>query len=271
MEGIFNFLTIDDLKERVPSAFTRVRGPIGKDKYLIIDTLKMLGFLESKGWKPYKAYQCRSKADKNIGFERHFIRLRNTELYVGTLENIEYIPEIVLVNSYGCRCSFKLYAGLTRVLTGNEFTTDTDLLPKVRAVHRDRRDSMIKDIDSGEKIFQMTTGMPKVVEVINRMKSVNTQRDIQRELAHDAIAARWDYQWPKTGWEELVKPTRPEDEENDLWSVFNRVHEKTLKGGWIGAGGKATKPLIEPNRELKTNSRLFQVASDILERLEKAK
>lgn len=280
MEGTtFKFLTIDELRERVPSAFTRVRAPhIGSNRYQLVDTIRMLGFLEQKGWRPYRAYQTRSKAEKNVGFERHFIRLRNPELFIGTRENIEAIPEILLVNSYGCRCSFKLYAALTRLQTGSEFVFDGEAMPKVVAAHSDHYeehdkngkgmgDPKILKILSGEKIKEMAGQMTKVVEVVTRMKSTNTTRADQKELAHDAIAARWDYQWPKTGWEELVKPTA-DDEGNDLWSIFNRVHQKTVKGGWSGNGGKAIKPLIEPNRELKTNGRLFQVAHDILERLE---
>lgn len=282
MEGnTFKFLSIAELKERVPSAFTRKRAPhIGTNDYVIVDTIKMLQFLEQKGWRPVRAYQTRSKADKNIGFERHFIRLRNPDLFIGPRENIEAVPEILLVNSYGCRCSFKLFAALTRVSTGGEFVFDHDAMPRVVGVHnashyeehdkkgRGMGDPKIAKILNGAEIFKMADQMPTIVNVVNRMKALNTSRVDQRDLAHEAIAARWDYQWPKTGWEELIKPT-PDNESNDLWSVFNRVHTKTIQGGWAGSGGKAIKPLVEPNRELKTNSRLFQVAHDTLERLEK--
>lgn len=279
-EEVFQFLTDKELRERVPAAFTEGTASISSDRYERIDTLEVMGYLAQKGWKPYKAHQTRSKAEKNIGYERHFIRFRNPNLYVGTREIVEFVPEILLVNSYGARCSLKLYAGVTRTLTGSEFVFDGEVAPKVRMAHSDHyydNPHDENDPNNGkhlvdlldQKVYEMADGMDTVVGLVNRMKKVNTNRLDQKEMAQEAISARWDYQWPKTGWETLVKADRYEDESNDLWIVFNRVHEKILKGGWTGAGGKATKPLIEANRELKTNGRLFQVAHTILERLER--
>jgi hypothetical protein len=63
---------------------------------------------------------------------------------------------------------------------------------------------------------------------------------------------------------ELIKPTRKEDEGDNLWSVYNVVQEKLIHGMFdvYGVGGKQRKARKIKNfqQDTKINQDLYELA-----------
>lgn len=261
-EQAFKFLTEEDLRIKVPAAYTAAapnsrgpKGPKALQDYVPVETPRVLRDLEALGWKPVRATQMRADLPQNEGFQRHFIHLRNPKFFVGSPDDIEAIPELLLLNSYDARCSFTLYTEIYRTVSGTSST-----LYKTSEQHRGCK---VEEI--AQKNEEFLANILNAIELLQRMKRVELyDRSLQKKLAEEAYVARWDYRKPKTNCENLLKPLRYEDEPNDLWTVYNRVQEKIIRGGWVGPGGRMVKPIDNPDRELKINKLFFKAAEHLL-------
>lgn len=84
-------------------------------KYSFIPTTRVMSAFADKGWYPVKAQEVRAKEER-IGFQKHLIRFRR-EGSAPVLREIH--PEIVLTNSHDGLASFKVMAGLFRLVCSN--------------------------------------------------------------------------------------------------------------------------------------------------------
>ena len=66
---------------------------------------------------------------------------------------------------------------------------------------------------------------------------------------------------------ELLRPTRKEDEGDDLWSIFNVIQEKLIEGDFnYNAGNRSRKArkIKNFNQDLKVNKELFAMAAEFI-------
>ena len=63
---------------------------------------------------------------------------------------------------------------------------------------------------------------------------------------------------------DILEPVRDEDRDDSLWSVFNVLQEKMIKGGFSAAGknGKVRRqrPIISVKKDVDYNQRLWAFA-----------
>lgn len=262
----FQRLSEDDLRLLIPSAYSENNAGRVKDCYQRIPTPDVLKHAAAVGWIPTKAYQVRPKKEENKGFQKHFIHLRNPNVFVGTSEDeIELIPEMILVNSYDGRASFKLTIGIHRVVCSNGLVIHSRNLSDTCIKHKssDQQDSYKRD-NIRQLIIDMTKHVQTSLKMISKMKKITLNPSQQRALAQECCRARWDYKYVLPNPSSLLKPIREEDNDSSAWIVFNRIQEKFMNGGWIGAGDRKVKPLVDPNRAFKVNRQLFLVVEDFL-------
>jgi hypothetical protein len=101
---------------------------------------------------------------------------------------------------------------------------------------------------------------------MNKMKQIEMSQDMAVEFARKAITARFnenEIENISVDINELLHPTRKEDEGNDLWSVFNVVQEKILDGDFnytFGTKVRKARKIKNFNQDLKINKELFSIA-----------
>jgi hypothetical protein len=116
------------------------------------------------------------------------------------------------------------------------------------------------------QIRAMVEQLPLTVDSMNKMKSVQLDEQTAIEFATRALATRFpeeEIQRITIDAKELLKPTRPEDNGNDLWSIFNIVQEKLIEGNFTyNAGSKSRKARRIKNfqQDIKVNEKLFELA-----------
>ena len=67
--------------------------------------------------------------------------------------------------------------------------------------------------------------------------------------------------------EEVLKPTRKEDEGNDLWNVFNVLQEKMIDGDFEYVSGvklRKARRVKNFKQDLKINKELYEIASQFV-------
>lgn len=260
----FSFLTLDEVKLKAPSAFTKQPMARATESYIPISTVDALEDLMLIGWRPIDAYEVKPKKEENKGYQKHFIRLRNDKLFVGTKDAIEVIPETLLVNSYDARCSFKLYSSLLRVVCDNGLIVKDSQLDEIFIPHKgSKMESWSWEIYKK----QLTLSAKSSISLMNKYRNIKLTPQQQKQFAHMSCRARWDYKYTLLEPKNLLEPLREEDEGTDLWTVFNVIQEKLIRGGWVGSAGRKIKPMVDRNRELAINIRLFQVVDEFCQTL----
>jgi hypothetical protein len=96
------------------------------------------------------------------------------------------------------------------------------------------------------------------------MANLHLDAEEQFEMAHAGKVARWGAA-SEIDSRELLNPRRQEDIGSDLWTVFNRVQENTIRGGFKGEGQKRqARELTNIDALSRVNLNLWNAAESIL-------
>jgi hypothetical protein len=118
-----------------------------------------------------------------------------------------------------------------------------------------------------EKINGIVELLPLTVESMNRMKNIQLNEERAIEFATKALTARFKEDEIKhitIDFKELLKPTRKEDEGDDLWSVFNVIQEKIIDGNFnynMGSKSRKARRIKNFQQDLKVNEQLFELVT----------
>lgn len=242
-------MTFDVLQEQVPAAMaTKASDKVsqgltkkGLPKYTFIPTYELVEDLKRLNWELIDGRQQKSKDHSDVA--KHMLRFRHPDF---TPKKVgDTIPEILIVNAHDRSSSFRFYLGLYRLVCSNGMVVQSNSLTDVRVPHRLYTFDYVR-----EQVQLITENAPKALERIERFKQVELDPAARLLLAQYSLAARFaEYQvLGKDGvWKSNVDipriqkevdmnlfltPQRPEDNGNDLWSTFNLIQEKIMKGGF---------------------------------------
>ena len=262
-------MTIDQLKKEVPFAFLDAPTREVSSKYVHVPTSRVIDDLMSMGWQPVQAAQRRGRAGKTSMFSKHMIKFQNPNLIIKGNEGDDVFPQIILTNSHDGTQSFKFMMGLYRLVCSNGLVIADEEFASFKIRHMGY---------SFEDLQQLITNaveeLPKKVEVINTMKSVELTEKQQKDLAFKAFLLRQgialdseqaqEVKIEDEVLENILETQRAEDAGNDLWVTFNRVQEAITQGGFQGAlqGAKIRKvrKIKSFEKDLKLNQQLFDLA-----------
>jgi hypothetical protein len=236
------FLTEKELKELVPAAYSHHADPNVSDKYVFIPTYKVIEYLGNLGWKPVYARQNYSKKERK--YAKHIIRFSNKE---GLLEKGEVVNEFVYIGAHDRSFVAELNAGLRRCICGNQMTISAGDFACMFTKHigfiYEEFEKKMK-----ETIKQFTI-LSKKVETYKTIQLTEVEKN---KFAYVASMAHWKGE-VKIDSKLLLNVRRPEDESDNLWTVFNRIQENIIKGGvtFNAKSDKTGKPRTRTTRGVK--------------------
>ena len=253
------FLSNEQVKRIAPSIFTATAAENVSSHYTHIPTSQVMEDMSQLGWNVVDAKQV--KARKGIGFQKHLIVFRNTDVVINGSDGDTVFPQILLTNSHDGKNAFTFTAGLFRMVCENGLVIATEQFEDVKMRHMGYTFEQLQ-----VKIREMVARLPLTVESMNKMKTVELDEEKAVDLATRALATRFtesDLKYITVDVKELLRPTRSEDKGTDLWSVFNVIQEKILDGDFnYNAGNKSRKARKIKNfsQDLKVNKELFALA-----------
>jgi hypothetical protein len=254
-----NFKTTDEVKALAPSIFCQKPLDGLSSKYSHIPTSKIIDDMDSLGWKVVDAREV--KARYNKGFQKHLIVFRNPDIMINGENNDVVYPQILLTNSHDGKNSFAFTAGLFRLICENGLVISTQQFESIKLRHFGYTFDELQD-----KIHSIVNRLPLTVESMNLMKSIKLEQEQIIEFAKKAVEVRFGELETKRitiNYADLVSATRPEDEGDDLWSIFNVIQEKIISGDFnYVAGNKSRKArkIKNFNQDIKVNQQLFDLA-----------
>jgi len=212
-------MTIEKIKESVPSIFTTSPSPKMSNKYVFVPTFEIMENFEKEGWKLSSAKQSGKGS-----YDVHELRFRNGELpKVG-----DSLVEAVIKNSHNGLAAFSVASGLHRLVCCNGLTVPTSISESFSLRHKNF------DITEVKKLTEsFAHKLPIIQNSVDKMMNRHLTDEEKVKFVNKASELRWRMgKIPANiSVEKILEPNRDGDVGNSLWKVFNVVQEKFVKGG----------------------------------------
>lgn len=248
-------MTIQDIKLIAPSVFATKPSPKMSNKYSFVPTIELMENFEKEGWILSSVRQS-GKGIHSV----HELRYRNGQLpSVG-----DTLPEAIIRNSHNGSCALSVSAGLFRLCCSNGLTVPTSTAEQFTVRH------MGFDSDEVKKLTEsFAKKLPLIQNSVDKMMDRMMTEGEKIQFAKDASIIKWGMgAVPFVDYEELITPQRSGDNDDNLWTTFNIVQEKFVKGGleYRSQTGKKTslKGLKNIMATNTMNTKLWELADTLV-------
>lgn len=219
-------LSTEALARVVPSVFAESAHESRSSRYTYIPTSSVLRALENEGFGVFSAMQTVTRDPGRRAYTKHMLRLRHADTAMVKGGDIN---EILLVNSHDGASSYKMFAGVFRVICSNGLVTGS-LFEQFAIRHTGKVETEV--VEAAHRVL----GQFEQIEASkDAMKSLQLTSGEQNAFARAALAARYPDK------DDGAMPLRPEQviearrwderQDNTLWGTFNRAQENLTQGG----------------------------------------
>jgi hypothetical protein len=242
-------ISLDSLRQRVPAIFTKTPSPKVSNRYSFADSEYYLQKFIDADWFIHSARQV-SKSE----YAPHQVILRNNDIAtVGDL-----LPQLIFTNSHNGIKKMTMDTGIYRLVCSNGLVVPTSITQSLSIKHIDLGDSTTDTIVNSfyEKI-------PIIMNNIDRMRNKILTNDEIDNFTYNALQIRF-INAVGININDVVKPSRIEDYSDDLWTVFNVVQEKLIRGGIQLPSKRHSKPINNFVNDNDINTKLWQLAEQYI-------
>jgi hypothetical protein len=263
---------LDELRQFAPAVFAESPNPNVTKRYSFIQTNEIVENIMSLGWDLHSAKQ--NGADLS---SRHHVRFTNESMGYFDLKGDKVKPQIILDNSHNRGSSAQIHMGLFRLVCTNGLVVAVPGMytgVKFRHMGVDREE-LRKMLDAAAEQYKI------IGEHIGDMQEVKMSDDKSEQFAIAAIARREPHLFinedgtinvtkltASTNPKEILTPIRGEDKADNLWTVFNVVQEKMVKGGYnrLTSSGRhsTTRGMTNAVRNVEYNKEIWNLAENFM-------
>jgi len=251
-----NITTFTEGIQALPVWSTDAPAPNRGKGYVMVPTHEVAEIIQDHGFTPTSLSLVKTRQPDKQAFARHLVRFRQDDPDFADTDN-GIVPEIILNTSHDGHNKLKFYAGYFRFVCSNgvivgqgasmAFThsgTDKDTILEALGSVMGLFEGMREDMDAWRRKMLSDSDV--------KMFGVRAQHIACPETFYDTMRQR---QRP-LDFNDFVASRRDADAENNLWNVFNRAQEATIKGVPNYRGARAVK------RVLNTNLSLYALAKE---------
>lgn len=242
-------ISLKSLRERVPAIFTKTPSPKVSNRYSFADSEYYLQKFIDADWTIHSARQV-SKSE----YAPHQVILRNNDIAtVGDL-----LPQLIFTNSHNGIKKMTMDTGIYRLVCSNGLVVPTSITQSLSIKHIDLGDSTTDTIVNSfyEKI-------PIIMNNIDRMRNKILTNDEIDNFTYNALQIRF-INAVGININDVVKPLRLEDNSDDLWTVFNVVQEKLIRGGIQLPSKRHSRPINNFVNDNDINTKLWKLAEQYI-------
>lgn len=226
------------------------------DKYKLVATKQLAEKFKSMGFVVDEYKETRVRKASKQGYQKHMVRLSNPKLLSTKHNDIKL--QLLVTNSHDGLSGFSIKLGFFRFVCSNGLIVG-DIFESVNLRHTG---NIIEKVD--EAVERMVAQIEKLDNTITAMKQKTLTDDQQREFISKAIKLRY----PTKDIQDVSIPIlRPEDGENNVFSLYNRVQETLIRGGNRIRGNnnrlRQARGLNSINMISKVNEGLFDLANEL--------
>jgi hypothetical protein len=239
------------------------------EHYSFVPTVKVINDLRTLGWEVVDAVQVKSRKKSTNGYQKHMVTFEHPNY---RLEGAEEFPQLLLTNSHNGENAFQLSAGIFRLVCSNGLVIKSEDYGSQRLIHKGYSFEAVR-----EMVNEFVGQIDETLTKITAMKTVKITTEQQVEFAKQAALLRFkskSYNEENIGnvvdLDNLLEATRPEDDGDGLWEVYNRVQESLVSGNYnyastgnLNAEGSKTRkarPIKNFQQSIEVNEKLSQLA-----------
>lgn len=241
--------SLEEIKQIAPSVFTTEKLSTLTDKYVHAPTSRVIEDLMELGWQVTKCQEI--KARKNKGFQKHVVVLRNPDIQIKGKDGDDSFPQVILTNSHDGKNAFNFRVGIYRLVCSNGLVVADSEFGNMSIRHINYTFENLR-----EKMNEMISKLPRLVEKINLFKNTKLTEEQMIEFANKAAMLRTKQ---RVNALELLEATRNEDKGDDLWVTYNRLQEKIL-GGAYTSGKRKARSVKSFQKDIEINEKLWELA-----------
>lgn len=242
-------ISLNSLRERVPAIFTKTPSPKVSDRYSFADSEYYLQKFIDADWFIHSARQV-SKSE----YAPHQVILRNNDIAtVGDL-----LPQLMFTNSHNGIKKMTIDTGIYRLVCSNGLVVPTSITQSLSIKHLDLGDSTTDTI-----VNSFYEKVPIIMNSIDRMRNKILTDDEIDNFTYNALQIRFTNA-VGININDVVKPLRLEDNSDDLWTVFNVVQEKLIRGGIQLPSKRRSRPINNFVNDNNINTKLWELAEQYI-------
>jgi len=261
---------LDDeaLRKLAPSVFAPDKHESRSTRYTYVPTIDIVNKLREEGFEPMVAKQGRSRIEGKENYTKHLIRFRHGTSEMRQVGDVR--PEVVLINSHDGTSSYRILAGLFKLLCLNGLVASDSVVGDVRVGHTGKiADEVI------EGTWSVVREAHRVMDGVERFKAVELSHGERHAFARAAHTLRFedtsDTMQDAIKPQQLLSARRQDDVGPDLWRTFNVIQENVIRGGITGRGRDAegrirsttTREVRNIDQDVKLNRALWVLADEL--------
>lgn len=221
-------LDLDFIRAHCPALFAEVPHSSRSERFAHIPTHQMIEALDKEGWRVTGVRVGGSSDAEKRAFTKHMLRLRRGDQLQPRQLN-ETLPEVILKNGHDGTSQYHLMMGLFRLICMNGMVVSDSMFGDIKVPHRGQAlDKVI------EGTFEVLQHADEVMARVDDMRQIALNPDEARIFAKAALQVRFKDEVPESLQADPMKvltARRREDQQADLWTVYNRAQENLIKGG----------------------------------------
>lgn len=262
-----SYLTKEQIKNSAPLVFASApTNPDVSGKYLFVNTETIIDDLAKLNWFPVNVAQRKGRKKEGTIFSKHMVAFQNPDIKITSKDGDDAYPRILLTNSHDGMQAFKFSVGIFRLVCSNGLVVADEQFSDFRIKHKGYSFDELRDV-----VRQAVEDLPNKVEVMNQMRQRILTQEEKNQLALDAMLIRAGIQtleYDQETIQDILEPTRKQDEGDDLWRVFNVVQEKIINGNFhaalTGAKVRKVRKIKSFEKDMQVNKDLFKLATSLL-------
>ena len=242
-----------------PVVLQKTAAPTTSPRYVHIDTSAVVDLMAAEGFTP-TSISVSSFRDGGL-YARHQLDFRRSDWATAPQADSRggYTPRMLFTNSHDASTSASFMLGVFSFVCSNGLVVGS-VYARERVRHVGQNAS---ELIGRMQTLAQNTG--PLFAQIARWRATSLSSARVREFARLASQLRWGDPH-RFAADEVLKIRRAEDDASDLWTVFNRVQENTVRGGLNGlsrTGRAATsRPLSEIVGSTAYNAQLWRLAEE---------
>jgi hypothetical protein len=255
-------MTLDQIRHYAPSVFAESRHSSRTERFTYIPTSQIVEHMMNRDFGVFSVMQGGSRDDEKRGFTKHLVRFRQLSQPVqagGTFN------EIILINAHDGTSSYRLMAGVFRMVCSNGLTVAESLLSDVRIKHSGNILDEVSD-----SVVEIAGNLPRITTAIETMKQIELAPQEREVFARAALVAKYGDDAAPITPAQVLTPRRSEDQSPDLWTTLNVAQESLVNGGNRytlrtdrGMQRRRTQPVKSVDGTTNINRALWQLADEM--------
>jgi hypothetical protein len=222
-------------------------------KPFMVESIDAVREFQRQGWNIAGALENRSKNSRKI--DNHFIKMEHPDFrMLNKKGQTEAVATMNIQNSCNGAKPMELDLGVYRLVCSNGAIAHTSY-SNAKVPHSEKGQFNLQEI-----LCDLGIRTQGVIEEFNKLKESELTPAEAMAMASEAARIRFGKE-VKFDVNQLLNSIRPEDEDNDVWTVFNRIQENLTQAHRItDRDGVMYGAVTDSREDTRINKELFQLA-----------